>query len=223
MLFYHMKCFSKVEYQFSPNSPSRRSHHRCDETDIELSVIKSYHRYSDGQFSRQSHVPKLMFKLQNFVAATLNSHASLKNIGYQTKCMCGRRLYFDRFTMEWCLVLHIYKHKPLSKAVSQWDSQSESNVYTFVIKIDCVTYWVNSVRYVSLQNHKPSPLPPRIIRNIAMEKENNVKKLISCTFSLPLSQQIFLSLSIIKRIFAPAFKQFEHPEKFDELTILLFY
>lgn len=51
-------------------------------------------------------------------------------------------------------------------------------------------------------------------------KENNVKKLISCTFSLT---QTFLSLPVIKRIFLKLPRSVSSsPEKFDNLTILLF-
>lgn len=98
--------------------------HRFQSYKQTLSVIKSYHWYSDGQFSRQLQVSKLMSKLHNFVAAAIEFTHIARNIGspelnasQYIHCVQDNFISIDRFIMGWCTVLHL--HEPLSKSVRQ--------------------------------------------------------------------------------------------------------
>lgn len=164
---------------------SHRRRHRfphCEQTLKSLSVIKSYHWYSDRQFPRQPQVSKLMRKLHNFVAVIALNIGPLKLNALQYT-MCVRQLYFDSFIMRWCWVLHLLE--PFYQ--NQFGSRRESNVYTFVIRIDFVTHSVCSIYVMfccKIMSHHPALKQRR-------KKQNSEKKSFPAFFSLSLT--LFLS------------------------------
>lgn len=186
----------------------------------------NYHCSHDGQFSRQFQLPELMCKSQNFSPKSHTHRLKTWPIELNASYVCMQDVFIPKFWSSKCFsVILSHTHSTsavLSKSVWEADRVSQSQMFTRSLSRLIVLLLLGELCTLFRCKIISHPTSKQRTEEKRITKKNSFPALFPFTLTL-ISEQISLSLSIIKRIFCPRVQPtLASPEKFDELTILLF-